>query len=185
MLPMATEIDTADVRYYTFKVKEHINADYSPEGMHILAMERDTVASLVQEVVLPPTTSQIQRHLPVVGIANASGIGYLGRVAVDRLELEGFRTVLLDEWQQPRDWSHIIDYTGETKGNPIGGLQRTLRVTDDGVEVQPDPNRQYDFKVILGNQYQFHACTRPVIQPSYDPESEGEDGEVADSEVAD
>lgn len=185
MVPLATEIDTADVSYYTFGVNVHIKPDYSPEGMQILVPLREPIAALLQEVILPPTASQIQRDLPVVGIANASGIGYLGRVAVDRLELEGFRTVLLDEYQQPREWSHIIDYTGETKGNPIADLQGILRVTDEGVEIQPDPNREYDFKVILGNQYQFHACTRPVIQPPYEPDTENEGGEVVETSNVD
>jgi len=175
LLPLAVEIDTADLRYYTFKVKEHINGDISPEGMSVLMMERDAVQNLLQEVVLPPTHSQIRRQIPTVAIANASAYGYLSRVAADRLELEGFRTIIVDEPQSPRQYNHIIDYTGDSKGSRTADLQRTLRVTDEGVAVEPNPDREYDYKVILGANYQFYACTRPVIQPEYTPEDEAAD----------
>jgi hypothetical protein len=74
---------------------------------------------------------------------------------------------------QPRNFNHIIDYTGATKGSPIGVLQRVLRVTAEGVEIKPDPNRAYDFKVYIGAMYQYWACTRNVIQPKPDEVASG------------
>ena len=40
--------------------------------------------------------------------------------------------------------------------------------TDDGIEVTPDPNRQYDYKVYVGGMYQYWSCTRDVLQPKPD-----------------
>ena len=41
-------------------------------------------------------------------------------------------------------------------------------VTDDGIEVTPDANRQYDYKVYVGGMYQYWSCTRDVLQPKPD-----------------
>lgn len=128
-------------------------------------MNREAVAELMQNVVLPPTASRARPVRPTVAIVNASGIGFLDNIAADRLELEGFDTTIIEEQTSPRNYNHIIDYTGATKGNPIGDMQRVLRVTDEGVEIQPDANREYDFKVYIGGEYINWTCTRDVIQP--------------------
>jgi polyisoprenyl-teichoic acid--peptidoglycan teichoic acid transferase len=157
MSPLALSLDTSDIQYYTFRQKHEVMNAVSPAGQDVLIMQREAVAELMQDVVLPP---------------NASGVDNLDLVAADRLELEGFRTIVLDEPASPRDYNHIVDYTGATKGSPIKTIQHVLRVTDDGVEVLPDPNRQYDFKVYIGGMYSFWTCTRDVIQPTAIPTEE-------------
>jgi hypothetical protein len=128
-------------------------------------MNREAVAELMQNVVRSPTASRANVTRPTVQIVNASAYENLDRVVADRLELEGFATEVVYEATTPRNYNHIIDYTGATKGNPIGTIQRVLRVTDDGIEVQPDPNRAADFKVYVGSMYMNWTCTRDVIQP--------------------
>ncbi len=164
--PMALRMDTNDFSYYTFRVNKHVRGAYNEAGQAVLLPERSAIAELMQQVVAPPTTSRIPTARPTIAIVNASGIPQLDVIAAQRLELEGFQTVLVDEWSTPRDYNKIIDYTGQEKGNPIERIQRVLRVTADGVEISPDPNREYDYKVFIGNQYQFLTCTRDVIQPT-------------------
>lgn len=167
LLPLALSLDTADVHYYTFRLRHEVEnayADYAPYR-YVLEPNREAVASLMQQVLAPPTRNQVNGHLPTIAVINASGIDGLGYVAADRLELEGFRTSVIYEWSPPRDYSQIVDHTGLTKGSHVGTLQQVLRVTDQGVRIDPDPARDYDYRVFIGNSYQFNACTRPVIQP--------------------
>lgn len=165
MSPMALSLDTSDIEYYRFRQKHEVHNDVSPAGQQVLIMDREAVAELMQNVVLAPGASRVRPQRPTVAIVNASGYDDLDQVAADRLELEGFRTIVLDEPASPRNYNHIVDFTGATKGSPIGSIQSALRVTDDGIEIMPDPNRQYDFKVYIGAMYQFWTCTRDVIQP--------------------
>lgn len=174
MAPLALQIETSDIRYFTFRQKHEVRNAVSPAKQDVLVPIRDGVIALMQNVVLPPSASQIKPYRPTVAIVNASGVETLDLVAADRLELEGFRTRVLTEGRvQPRNFNHIIDYTGATKGSPIGVLQRVLRVTAEGVEIKPDPNRAYDFKVYIGAMYQYWACTRNVIQPKPDEVASG------------
>lgn len=165
--PMALTLETSDIQYFRFRQKHEVKNDYSPEGQAILVPQREAIIELMQNVVRPPTASQVRRALPTVAIVNASEVPTLDLVAADRLELEGFRTFVIEEDHvQPRNYNHVIDYTGASKGNPIGKIQKTLSVTEEGIEVLPDPNRDYDYKVYVGAMYQYWSCTRDVIQPT-------------------
>lgn len=170
MSPLALSLGTSDITYYRFRQKHEVHNDVSPAGQQVLVMERDAVAELMQIVVMPPSASQVRLNRPTIAIVNASGVEHIDQVAADRLELEGFRTIILDEPASPRNYNHIVDYTGATKGSPLGKIQSVLRVTEEGVEILPDPNRQFDFKVYIGAMYQFWTCTRDVIQPTLTPE---------------
>ncbi|MEO8613250.1 MAG: LCP family protein, partial [Chloroflexota bacterium] len=165
MLPLASTLNTSDIQYYTFRQKHEVTNAYSKAGQAILVMDRDAIAALMQNVVRPPTGSRAGAIRPKVEVVNASGVENLDRLVADRLELEGFDTEVVSEPANPRNYNHIIDYTGATKGNPIGTIQKVLSVTDEGSEVQPDPNREYDFKVYVGALYLNWTCTRDVIQP--------------------
>jgi LCP family protein required for cell wall assembly len=165
MVPLATTLETSDIEYYTFRQKREISNGYSAAGQAILVMDREAVAELMQNVVRPPTSSRAGSRRPTVAVVNASGVDYLDRVVADRLELEGFATTVVEEPASPRNYNHIVDFTGASKGNPIGTIQKVLSVTDEGVEVQADPNRAYDFKVYVGALYLNWTCTRDVIQP--------------------
>lgn len=167
MLPLAAQLDTSDLRYFTFHQKHEVKNSLSPAGQSVLLPQREAITDLLQLVVLPPSASQIKPQRPTVAVVNASGVPTLDLVAADRLELEGFRaTVIEEDYVQPRDYNHIIDYSGATKGSPLGKLSKVLRVTDEGVEILPDSNRDYDYKVYVGAMYQYWSCTRDVIQPT-------------------
>ena len=169
MLPLALNIDTSDIRYFTFRQTHEVTNAYSPKGQAVLMPQRAAITDLLQLVVLPPNASQIKPQRPTIAIVNASGIPTLDLVAADRLELEGFKTIVIDEANvQYRQYDHIVDYSAATKGSPIGKIQKILRVTDDGIEITPDPNRQYDYKVYVGGMYQYWSCTRDVLQPKPD-----------------
>lgn len=164
--PLALQVETGDVEYYGFRIHEEIeNAFSKGEGRAILEINPEKTSRLMQNLVLPPTLSQLSNGHPTIALVNAASTPDGVRIAADRLELEGFHTVILDEVASYRNWNHIIDYTGASKGNPIGDLQRVLRVTEEGITVEPDPNRQYDYKVYIGGNYSYNACTRNVLPP--------------------
>jgi polyisoprenyl-teichoic acid--peptidoglycan teichoic acid transferase len=167
MAPMAATIETSDIQYYRFRQRHEVRNAVSSEGQAVLMPQREAIISLMQEVVLPPNFNQIQTELPTVALVNAGGVPNMEYVAADRLELEGFRTVVIEEPNtQFRNYNHIVDYTGALKDNPVESIMDVLGVTAEGVAEEPDPNRAYDFKVYIGEGYQYWACTRDVIQPS-------------------
>ena len=182
LLPLALQIDLSEMQYFTLRLRHEVNNGYTQdEGRFILEPNHEAIASLLQTMMQPATRNRIGMDVPRVAIVNASGIRGLDLVAADRLELEGFRTVIVEEAGQHREWNRIIDYTGLSKGNPLAAIQRVLRVTEEGIEIMPDAAREVDYKVYIGARYSYNACTRPVIQPTPTPpespdnaENEGE-----------
>jgi polyisoprenyl-teichoic acid--peptidoglycan teichoic acid transferase len=164
--PLALTIDTGDVDYHHMRIHHEIeNAFSAGDGKAILEMNREAVITLIRNLILPPTASQLTTERPTIALVNASGMTDWVYVAAHRLELEGFKTIVLNETTNHREWNHITDYTGADKGNPIGIIQKVLRVTDEGVSVEPYPNRDYDYKVYIGSNYGSFMCTRSIMPP--------------------
>lgn len=163
MVPLALTIDTSRIASYTFRPEIDVTAGLSPEGSSVQVPVRENIIKLVQKMMQPPTQSQLVREHATIEIMNASGIGDLGRVAADRLAVEGFVPVLSTETVPNRTYTVIHDYTGRTKGSSLGRLQTILRVNDEGLIREPDPNREYDFRVVIGSSY--YACTHNVLPP--------------------
>lgn len=167
LLPVAVNTETADVQYYTMGLNEEIkNGISDEEGRFILEIQPEALRLLMQQVVLPPTTSQSGQVLPTVAVINASGVRGLDRVAADRLELEGFRTIIVEEQTERRAMNMVIDYTGLDRGNPIDEIVDVLSIQDSDIVVEPDPAREYDYRVYVGREYPRFACTRPVQAPA-------------------
>ncbi|MCS6836800.1 MAG: LCP family protein [Anaerolineae bacterium] len=166
-LPLALEMEANGLSYYTFTQGQEVTRGYTDgEGQFILNIQRAPTFALMQAFVTPPTASQFRALRPTVAVINESGAPNLARVAADRLELEGFIVTLLGDGPKLRRYNKIVDHVGAEKGNPLPILQRTLRVTDQGVEIAPDANRAYDYTVYVGALYASFACTRPVLPPS-------------------
>ena len=95
---------------------------------------------------------------------NESQERYVLGVAADRLALEGFTPQISTEAVDYGDYTIIYDYTGETKGTTLETLQEVLQVSDEGLIIEPNANRQVDYRVILGGRY--NACTYGVLPPN-------------------
>jgi LCP family protein required for cell wall assembly len=182
--PMAAQIDADSLVNYRFRNGTHIKAMLSPkpEYASILVPQRDAMQNLLQDFLTPPTPNQIARSTLRVQLVNASGVEDLEYVAADRLAQEGFLPAIIEENTHFRNYTSIYDYTGASKGSPLPDLKRVLRVTDDGITIEPHANRETDYKIYIGHQYLYWACTRDVIQPRLIID---EDGNVVADETPD
>lgn len=176
LLPIVADLSAADVEYFHMQLNQQVrNAYTADEGRFILQPQREALIELIQEFVDPPTRNRVLGHLPTIALYNGSSVTYLHHVAAQRLEREGFDVTLMDEPSHPRYHNRILDHVAASKGSALPLLQRTLRVTDEGVGIEPDVHRDYDFTVYIGANYRYYACTYPVQQPVPD-----EEGGVAD-----
>jgi LCP family protein required for cell wall assembly len=172
-LPLLLDLDAAGIEYYTFRINKEVRQGYTDdEGRFILTAIPEAVAEMMQQVVSPPTKRRIHSALPRVAIYNGSGVPGLDYVAAHRLEREGFVTFITGEYTHPRQYNLVVDYTGASRNNPVGEIQRVLRITDQGLQTEPNPARDYDYALYIGYTYQFYSCTYPVEQPEMTPEPE-------------
>lgn len=163
MSPLALTLDASRITSHTFRLNVEVKHGYSPEGSSVLFLQPEAVRQLMRDLLTPSTENQIARDRVTVEIVNGSGISGLSRVAADRLAWEGFTPVLVAEPAAYREYTAIYDYTGRTKGSSLGKLQSVLRVGEQGVFQEPDADRIYDYRVVIGNTY--YACTHDVLPP--------------------
>jgi polyisoprenyl-teichoic acid--peptidoglycan teichoic acid transferase len=179
-LPMMANLEPAAVEFYALERNTHIISGYTPnEGRFVWYPQREAMIELVEQFVNSSGARRLTNSLPTVAVYNGSGIDGMAFVAAQRLEREGFRATVMFDYTQPRNYNRVVDYTGLERQNPISVIQDTLSITSEGVGVEPDPNREFDYVVYIGSEYQYFACTYPVDQPAYAP---GEEPETASSQ---
>ncbi|MBN8635193.1 MAG: LCP family protein [Anaerolineae bacterium] len=157
LAPLAATINTDHISSYTFHPNVEVMFSTSPEGSSVLVPDRAAVASLMQRVMQPVTEHQLVQEGARVAILNGSGVGDLSEVAADRLAWEGFVPHILNETASYQPHTTVVDYTGSTKGSSLGVLLGALRVDPANVISEPSPEREVDFQVILGGDY--NSCT--------------------------
>jgi LCP family protein required for cell wall assembly len=164
LAPLALSLDTSRIASYVFRPNIEVRFWSSPEGSSVLAPQRAAIAELLHQMIQPPTEHQLVQEGALVEVINASGVRGLDQVAADRLAWEGFVPTIGEPAPAARSYTVIYDYTGQTKGSSLGSLQAALRVGDEGVIIEPDPNRSVDFRVVIGGSY--YSCTYAVQPPA-------------------
>lgn len=155
-VPLATSLDMSAIARYSGSVDVHYIPLKTPDdGRMVFLPNREALLPLIADFLTPPTSNRLSRQATSIEVVDASNwnIGF-DLVAADRLAWEGFAA-------QPggaaggvaRDLTVLYDYTGQSKGSVRADLQRVLRVSDEQVIVEPDPNRVADFRVEIGRGY--------------------------------
>ncbi|GAB1422484.1 hypothetical protein MASR2M15_27180 [Anaerolineales bacterium] len=166
--PFALTFDVGNVRQYVFRQKQEITSGYNNLGQYIFSMDPEAVQAFLQGAIRPALVRQIKAYRPQVAVVNTSDWGAIATIAIDRLTQEGFDPVLIEEEVHPSFYTRLVDYAGISKNNPAEALIKLFRLGEEQIEVDPDPDRDFDYKVYLGQDYINRACTRQVIQPSWE-----------------
>lgn len=132
----------------------------APNGGAVLVPDYALLAPLVQEAMTPPAAGRGQR-LYRVEVWNATPYEGLGHVAAERLRWEGFQVVNVTRAEGgPYPRTQIVDFTVTSKGSPLPVLMRLYRRQPSDVIAQPTDERDVDFRVILGADYDPCVATK-------------------------
>jgi len=132
----------------------------------------DALLQRVGRAMQPPAQNYIISNTASVEVRNGTPTDRLDEVAADRLAWVGLNatpTGFADSTGYQE--TVIYDFTGREKTSQLVLLQRTMRVADRNVIVQPDPNRAFDYVVILGQPYK--TCQRNIPDPPSAPPPSG------------
>jgi LCP family protein required for cell wall assembly len=147
-------LDTANVKS-GFVGGSAVESWRDPEGLYILIPDGEALHSLVSEALapLPDTRQQAWR----VEVVNATFHEAWGHVAAERLRWEGFAVVRVHRAGEPRPRTQIVDFTATPNSWALLRLMRLYRRGSDDVVWQPTEQRDVDFQVLLGADYD--PCT--------------------------
>jgi len=132
----------------------------APNGGAVLVPDDALLGPLVEEAMAPPASGRGQRVVQVE-VWNGTRYDGLGYVAAERLRWEGFQVVNVSPAEGgPYPRTQIVDFTTTSKGSPLPVLIRLYRRQPSDVVAQPTEDRQVDFRVILGADYDPCAATK-------------------------
>lgn len=166
LLPIALQVNPDDIQNYTL-VRTYHTTPWQPTegafaGQFVQLPVYEPIRQLLTEFYQPPTRNRVSLQQPRITIYNASGNSDWDKVAAYKLREVGL--IATAAGGAPfQERTTIVDYMADDKGSPLAVMLRALNLTPSAVIVQPDPNRQTDYSVILGADYR--SCTSNVLSP--------------------
>ena len=153
LLPLALSVEPNQVENHFFRLGIETSPWQMPTSENV-QVPNPAMITLIQSFLTPPTQNQVVTDGASIRVFDASGADrQWDVVAADRLLWEGLLSQSMGAADEVMPNSIVIDYTGSTKGSSLEALVEALNVNPNLVEFDPDPNREVDFDVFLGEDY--------------------------------
>jgi polyisoprenyl-teichoic acid--peptidoglycan teichoic acid transferase len=164
LVPLAGSIDPSRIENFNMRRLYHTTPWQTPDGDFVQLPNAEPVRFLMEDFYSPPTDSQLRIEGATIRVLNGTENTDWDRVAADRLAYGGFNAVAAGAADNNAYSDTIlIDYTSSSKGSSLQELASILNVRPENIRVEPDPNRDVDFEVILGANY--NSCTEGAVLP--------------------
>ena len=163
LMPFAINLDLEDVQNHTFRKIYHTSNWTTPEGWSVLLPNREAVVELMQAFYTPPSKHQAALAGPSIAVYDASGENHWDIVASERLRWSGYNAIALGPLPSGEVYASnlLIDQAGAEKGSLVPAILRALNMIDDQARQEVSADRDYDYRVIIGQDYQ--SCTFGVL----------------------
>ena len=163
VLPFVINLDLNDVENFTFKKNYHTRHWTTPDGWSVQLPNPDEVAKLMQALYTPPSKYQVALTGPSIAVYNGSGAENWDIVASERLRWDGYNAVALGSMEDGNDYpaNQLTDFVASEKGSLVPGILRALNMSSEQVERKASADREYDYEVVIGRDYQ--SCTYGVL----------------------
>lgn len=164
LVPNALQTDPDSIESFRLIRTYHTLPWQPPDGQFVQLPQPGPVFDLMTDFYTPPTANQISLRQARIRIVNGTpNIGW-DRVAADRLGEETLAAFAAGDYVTTSETvTTLIDYTGSERGSLSSTIAKTLNIHPSNVQVQPDPNRQVDYEVIVGAD--FNPCGGAVLAP--------------------
>lgn len=158
---VGTRLDTTYVKS-RFVDRSVLTSWTGPEGMYILIPDHDALAALVRGALAPPRPVD-ETPLWRVEVVNGTYRGDWGLVAAERLRWEGFSIVDVRAAEGPQSRTQIVDFASSSDSRAVIARNQLLRLYalgQDAIIASPAEEKEVDFQVLLGLDYDPCAAVR-------------------------
>lgn len=166
LAPIAADIDSSKITSYVL-ASDRLTGWITPTGAQVSLPIPGVVEELVALAMQPPSENYLVANTVKVEIRNGTSTDRMDEVAADVLTSEkgGGMLIFPTGSTERQSQTVIYDFTGRSKGGQLAVLKHLLGVKTEQVIVQVDPNRAFDYVVILGADYLSRTCTytMPVL----------------------
>ncbi len=163
LLPAVINLDLSDIENFTLSRKYHTREWITPDGAKVELPLADRIAYLMRDFYRPPAPYQMTLAGPSIAVYNGSGGENWDIVASERLRWAGYNAVALGQRADGAEYDSnlLIDYVATEKGSLAPQILSALNMEEEQARREPKADRQYDYEVIIGRDYQ--SCTYSVL----------------------
>lgn len=162
LVPIGLNLESREIESFTLIPTYHTQSWTTPEGDNVQLPVYETLIPFLEDFYTPPSENQVEVRGSTVRVLNGTDKADLDKVAAERLRYSGF-AAYADGPAASLDYEQTLltDFTGQTKGSSRADVADILNLGRGNVIDVPDPNREADFEVILGADY--NSCTFGVM----------------------
>jgi hypothetical protein len=166
LLPIALNLEPGQIETFGL-IRTYHTTPWQPPGgafagQFIQLPNPEPIRQLLMDFYQPPTTSQIALTGPSIAVYNGTSNADWDIVASEALRNAGLNAYAAGS-ADTTDYSEnvLIDYVGDEKGSPVPQVLETLNMSVNQVEFSPQAERDVDYQVIVGSNYD--SCQGSVI----------------------
>lgn len=163
LLPYVLNLDISKIENFTMVRTYHTTPWQPPSGDYVQLPVYEPIEMMMRDFYTPPSENQLSLSGPSIAVYNASGNENWDLIASERLRWEGLNAIALGtaESDEILPSSQVIDEVASDKGSILPEINKSLNLNSSQVTVEPDPNREYDYQVLIGQDY--NSCTFAVL----------------------
>ncbi len=163
LLPYVLNLDISKIENFHMIRTYHTTPWQPPSGDFVQLPVYEPIEMMMRDFYTPPTVNQLTLTGPSIGVYNASGNENWDLVASERLRWEGFNAIAMGNAQASEilPSSQMIDQVASDKGSIAPNITRALNLSAGQVDIQPNPDREFDYEVFIGQDYS--SCTFAVL----------------------
>lgn len=166
LAPIAFELDPSKIESFTMIRTYHTTPWQPPSGpfagQAVQLPNYEPIRDLLVDFYQPPTSTRLSLSQSSIAVYNGTEKENFDLIAVERLRGLGYNAIGYGPAdQQNYTDTIVIDQIGEDKGSLRNDIAHELNVSSENVQIQLDPNREADYKVVLGSNY--NSCSGNVV----------------------
>ncbi|MBK9751698.1 MAG: LCP family protein [Chloroflexi bacterium] len=164
LVPLALNMDSTRIESFNLQRLYHTTPWTTADGENVQLPNYEPIRQTLVDFYSPATDSQLVSEGSSIRVQNGTANADWDRVAAERLAWDGFNPMAAGAADRT-DYTDtvLIDYTGRSKGSSLEQIAHTLNVRPENIRLEPNANREYDFDVILGSNY--NSCTVAGVLP--------------------
>lgn len=158
LLPIALNLDPDKIENFAMVRTYHTTPWQPPSGalagQAVQLPNYEPIYQLLTDFYTPPTESQLAVVGPSIAVFNGTPHADWDKVAAAFLREEGYNAYPAGAADNAAYANTVLkDLVGDDKSSLVGSLTQLLNVRQEDVSITPDANRQFDYQVIVGENY--------------------------------
>lgn len=166
LLPVAVNLDSSRIERFNL-IRTYHTAPWTPSegaytGQNVQLLNAQPVFELLSDFYTPPPSSRLSLAGATIAVYNGTNRPNLDIVATERLRNAGLNAVAYGQADEIGVTNTtLIDYAAQSRGSASPIITSELNIFSEQVSTSPDPNREFDYVVVVGDTY--NSCAGTVL----------------------